>query len=337
MKTQQTFFLILGFSAFVSITSVPRQAQARACSVASDCPKGFDCEPGGVAADGGPASICTSLPCQSNSDCGSGFTCYQSGGVGPGVNVPTACAQSGSDGGMCGTCVPQWDAPCTTDAGCGPGYTCPPSTGGFYDCGKDQDASYPPYDTVTTVPCSAVPTPLTAFGDAGPPPGFPAIPAICDAGSTCTAVTWNTCTAQQTGSCTVDSDCPSTWTCGCQASCGGVAVPTGSSTADAGCTMACIPPNSDLVVEICGGAAEGPSLGSGGGSPSEPTSVSSDSGVNAAGPSGSSGGSSSSHGGGCQIGSDSASASWSLIAAGVLAAAGRRLRRRCRVTDWEMA
>lgn len=70
MKTHQTFSLILGFSAFVSITSAPRQAQARVCSVASDCPKGFDCEPGGVAADGGPASICTSLPCQSNSDCG---------------------------------------------------------------------------------------------------------------------------------------------------------------------------------------------------------------------------------------------------------------------------
>ena len=67
-------------------------------------------------------------------------------------------------------------------------------------------ASYPPYDTVTTVPCGAVPTPLTPFGDAGPPPGFPAIPAICDAGSTCTEVTWNTCMAQQTGSCTVDSD-----------------------------------------------------------------------------------------------------------------------------------
>ena len=184
MKTRQALCWGLAFCAFASITSSPRQAQARACSVVSDCPKGFDCEPDGVAAEGGSTGTCTSLPCQSNSDCGSGFTCYQSGGVGPGVNVPTACGQSGSDGGTCGTCVPQWDAPCTANADCGPGYTCPPSSGGFYDCGKDQDASYPPYDTVTTVPCSAVPTPLTPFGDAGPPSGFPAIPAICDADRT---------------------------------------------------------------------------------------------------------------------------------------------------------
>jgi hypothetical protein len=38
-------------------------------------PEGFDCEPDGVAADGGPAGMCISLSCQSNSDCAAGFSC----------------------------------------------------------------------------------------------------------------------------------------------------------------------------------------------------------------------------------------------------------------------
>ena len=125
MKTQTTW--ILTVSAFVATALLSGQAQARPCSVASDCPKGFDCEPANVAPDGGPAGLCVSLPCKSNSDCGPGLTCYLEGyGVSLPVEVATVCAPA--DGGTCGACVPQWDAPCIAASDCGPGYTCPIDT-----------------------------------------------------------------------------------------------------------------------------------------------------------------------------------------------------------------
>jgi len=44
MNTRQACCWILTVFAFASISFSPRQAQARACTVASDCPKGFDCQ-----------------------------------------------------------------------------------------------------------------------------------------------------------------------------------------------------------------------------------------------------------------------------------------------------
>jgi hypothetical protein len=315
MKTRQAFCWALTFCAFASITSLQRRAQARTCSAASDCPKGFDCEPGGVAADGGLAGVCVSLSCQGNSDCAAGFSCY--------IDMGTECVTAPDGAQSCGprnACVPEWDAPCVTATDCGPGFTCPPSYGASYNCGKEQDASQPPYATVTIVPCSAVPRPPFPMADAALPPGFPGFPSICEAGATCTEVTWNTCVAQQTGPCKVDSDCPSTWTCGCRANCGGVAPPPGGSALDAGCMMVCIPPNSDLSLAACNGAAGGPSFGV-----SPLPSGGSDSGGGASGSGGSpaASGSSSMHGG-CQAGSDVPSASWTLIAPVVLAAVRRR-------------
>jgi hypothetical protein len=269
--------------------------------------------------------MCISLSCQSNSDCAASFSCY--------LDMGTECLTTADGGQTCGpqnACVPQWDAPCVTDADCGPGFTCSPGLTG-YDCGKDQDASQPPYVTVTTVPCSAVPTPPPFL----PPPdsGFPAIPPLCEAGTTCTETKTNMCVAQQTGTCTVNSDCPSTWTCGCKASCDDVAQPPGGSAVDAGCMMGCIPPNSDLVLEVCGGAAEAPSLGPSGSTPVPSSPGASDGGGETAGPSGSpAAAGSSSGGGGCQIGSDATSATWALVTAGILAAARWRPRRRSRVT-----
>jgi len=333
MKTRQTLYGILTFCAFASITSSPRQAQARACSVASDCPKGYACEPTpGLAADGGSANACVSLPCQSNSDCGPGLSCFISGwSLGPGlpVSATTQSLLGAPDGGEGSGCVPQWEIACTSASDCGPGFTCPSSSAGFggsYNCGKDQDASEPSYATVTTVPCSAVPTPLSVLGDAAAPPGFN-IPSICEAGTTCTEVSWSNCAAPQTTACSVDSDCPSTWTCACETNCNGPVL-----AADGGCTMVCIAPNSDLFAgEACAGAAGG-GFGPVSSTPA-PSSPAPDSGVDAAGSgaspatAGSSGG-----GGGCQIGSDSTSASWALVATGVLAAARWRPQRRRRVT-----
>ena len=215
-----------------------RQTRTRACSVAGDCPNGYACQFGAAGADGRQQGICVSLPCQSNSDCGPGLTCYQAGvRIGTAAQlVPTTCPQTAEDGGTCNACVPQWDAPCVTNADCGPGFTCPVDTATVraISCGNDQDASPPPFATVTTLPCSATP----------PPAGT-----TCRAGSICTSFFWNQCVPQPTGPCTVDADCPPMWTCGCQAGCGLLSFP--GSASDAGCSTACSPPNSDLVVEEC--------------------------------------------------------------------------------------
>src|SRR5262249_36622529 len=152
----------LAFAAFAAITSSPRRAQARACSVASDCPKGFDCAPGAVAAGGGPAGGGVSRACQSEAGCAARVCCS--------LGTGTVCHAAEDGGETCessSACVPQWDAPCVTDADCGPGFTCPPSMGGSFNCGKDQDASQPPYATVAVVPCSDVPVPPVLLADAG--------------------------------------------------------------------------------------------------------------------------------------------------------------------------
>src|ERR1022692_1353026 len=132
MKTRRLFCSILTFSAFGLITSLPQQAQARACSLASDCPTGYECA-ADVGADGGHSGLCASLPCQSNSDCGPGFTCYQAvpGGPGMTVIVTAACAQATAVGGLCSPCVPRWDMPCIGSSDSGPGFTSSPGSTSF--------------------------------------------------------------------------------------------------------------------------------------------------------------------------------------------------------------
>ncbi len=331
MTTRRAYW-ILTLSALASTTLSSRETWARACSVASDCPKGWDCATfdAGAESDGGPAGTCMSLPCQSDSDCGPGLACFIEGwSLGPGLPLGTTTPSLfPPDGGTGSACIPEWEVACTSSSDCGPGFTCPQRTGGFggsYNCGKDQDASEPPYATVTTVPCSAVPTPLSVLGDAALG-GF-AIPSICEAGTTCTEVSWNTCVAPQTTPCSVDSDCPSTWTCGCETNCNGPVL-----ASDGSCMTVCIAPNSDLFGgEICFGGAGGGSFGAIGSTvPSSPVAL--DSGVDAAGSGVTSGAGSSSGGdGGCQIGSDGTGTSWTVIAAGVLALARSRHRKRRRL------
>jgi hypothetical protein len=322
MKTQHAWW-VFAFAVF-ALTASPRLARARACAGNSDCPKGFDCEPGGVAADGGFAQqLCVSLPCQSNSDCAAGFSCYCTGGFSCYSKTPSEVCGTTADGGQTcrpnNVCVPQWNAPCVTAADCGPGFTCPASNSETLGC-ADQfvDASYPPYAIVMTYPCTGV------CIDGGPPPP-PGLSTPCIESypmGTCKSLTWNTCVAQQTGTCSVDSDCPSTWTCGCVMTCGFSQAPIPASDTDAACTLGCIPPNSDLAFEGCIPPEEAP----------PPIHEPTDSGVDATSSSGPSAtaGASRTHPGGCQIGSGGASEGWAPVAVGALAATGWRSRRRRR-------
>jgi hypothetical protein len=212
-------------------------AQARDCSAGADCPRGFEC----IASDptAGPAGTCASLSCQSDSDCASSFRCDIGFGAG-------------------NSCAPQWQVPCLTETDCGPGFTCMSTFGGSYNCGKGQDAAVPPYEKAMPIACGDIPRPPDpcSLSDASCP--F-AIPSICDAGSMCTAVTWKSCEATQTGPCSVDSDCPSTWTCQCPSSAGNPGGPPSPppGAGDAGCTKRCVAPNSDL----SNGGSEGPGFG----------------------------------------------------------------------------
>jgi hypothetical protein len=228
-------------------------AQARPCASEADCPLGFMCLPFGTNSDGGVAETCQSLSCQSDADCGSGTRCE--------FNLGSQCVPASDGGQSCkpfNACVPQWQAPCAVDDDCGPGFTCAANTAGLFACGPNQAEQVPPYATATPVPCESAQPPIPippSWRCDQPDAGALCIPNLCDAGSTCLSIQWNTCAAQQTGPCTVDSDCPPTWTCECPSSCGqvggnaSVAIPATDAAvpaAAAGCTKQCVAPNSDL-------------------------------------------------------------------------------------------
>jgi Dickkopf-like protein len=309
MRSRFAFSSIVASTAFLSAAFSARGASARDCTVAADCPRGYDCEPSGTSADGGASEACSSLPCKSDSDCGPGTRCDLSMG-----------AES--------RCAPQWQVPCTADADCGPGFTCSGDGPKSWNCGAGQDASEPPYVTSMIIPCSDVPPPG--------PPGFDGslpfdLPPICKPGTSCLYFTWKVCAAQQTPPCTVDSDCPSTWTCQCPMTCRGIPPPPPgldeNPPSDAACTKACVAPNSDLSTDECGGEV---GFGPAGGV------TAFDSGSVASGGDGSSASreapsSGSSQGGGCLIGADEPMTDWPLAAGvTVFAWAIRRKHRRDR-------
>jgi hypothetical protein len=256
-------------AAFFLVALFSRNAAAsRACSGPSDCPLGFECL--GAEADASSQGVCVSLPCESDSDCGPGLRCY----IDSGTNT---CLLALDGGQSCSSnaCVAQWQAPCSTDTDCGPGFTCT-GTGGYdqFVCGSNRGPAPPPYATVSPTTCPTLP-----FLPNPPPPGF-VQPFTCDAGpGSCLSIGWKTCVAQPTPACTADSQCPSTWTCQCQTTCGGPSEPgdlvdSGGSSVDSGCTNECVAPNSDLGLTECNGSV-GPTgagsnfgLASEGGSPS---------------------------------------------------------------------
>jgi hypothetical protein len=264
------WWIILG--AFWGIALAVRTAQARSCAGTGDCPTGFVCVPDGTAADGGGAGLCASVDCQSDSDCGPALRCD--------FDVGTICTTGSDDASSCvadNACVPQWQAPCLTDGDCGPGFACSGSDS-IYDCGPSPyDAAVPPYATATSVPCADVPMPASPACDADAQANAcPRMPAICDAASSCLAVTWKTCVAPPTISCTADSDCPSTWTCQCPNDLSVATVANGPAIladadvgpsdsdvtpSDSACAAVCAPPNADLSLGygiINGGNANAP-------------------------------------------------------------------------------
>jgi hypothetical protein len=242
-----------------------RSASARTCAADSDCPRGFRCTGSQTEADGAVVGMCLSIQCQSDSDCDVGLRCD--------FGLGTVCVQEPDGGQSCqpnDVCAPGWQPPCTSDNDCGPGFTCS-GGGGYTQCPRAGiDASVPPYATATSIACADVPKPpfppVCGAPDSGlaPDAGLPfCIPPLCD-GGTCLSVSWKTCQQQPTPPCTVDSDCPSTWTCRCGATCGGGFIPAGGTEAggqDSGCTLTCTPPNSDLsnggTGLVCAGAAGG--------------------------------------------------------------------------------
>lgn len=230
-----------------------RAAYARDCATDSDCPRGYTCMGTTTSDDGGSTGACSASACQTDSDCAPAFRCE--------VDAYTQCV--GTACSLASVCQPQYDVPCATDGDCGPGFACSGSVGGF-NCGAHQDAGYP-YGTTMTVPCEDVPKPPFL-----PPPdsGFD-VPPICQPGSTCTANTYKTCQSQAPGSCAVDSDCPATWTCGCeQGGFGGggdVVLPVDADIAtDASCAKTCLAPNSDLSTFGGENGAAGPTFGAAG-------------------------------------------------------------------------
>lgn len=231
----------------------PSIASARECTSNSGCPLGFLCS----VADAG-MGICESLPCVGNADCAPAFLC----------SVP--------EGAAIGACAPQWDVPCVSAEDCGPGFSCQDGGGGwpygpaghqasptFYCEGaQDFDASPPSYYTVATISCEDLGTlcgsgcgiATTVAVDGESPPGLPnPNPTLCEPGSTCTEITYNSCEADWSQSCIVDSDCASGWTCQCPPviphSIGGMldaGQATQDATVDVTCGTICLPPNADL-------------------------------------------------------------------------------------------
>jgi hypothetical protein len=312
--------------------SLAKNADARSCTVASDCPVGFACAP----TDGG-GSDCTSSNCQSNSDCGPGFSCYRG----------LYCAGAFPGGVPGNACVPQWQAPCTVDSDCGNGFTC---GGSATICECSGDAGVPPDAGAVsvgpvTVPCAEVGCPGSPWLDPGyeagtvsascaeagapfSPPGF------CESGSTCQC--WGLaghglCQQTQIGACSQSTDCPMGWTCimlACQ--------PSNSDLAWQGPIVGCLGPSS--------GTAPGSGVSNGGtvsmGGSGRPTESDASSGSGeSGGPTGAGGPSASgptakteppaSKAGGCEIAMAARSAaSYAILM--LLASVARSLRRKVR-------
>jgi len=196
----RTRWVALAF-AFGATIVLARDAFAQACTVSTDCPKGFVCTPTNTEPNGGPT--CTSGQCQSDSDCAAGFRCLPFG------STCTADADGGQDCQPDNLCAPQWEVPCTANSQCGPGFTCaldggalpnPATTvanAGVIDCGPDRfDASIPSYATAAWISCEDIALPPGAFlCDGGNADAEPPCLALCEAGTLCLSITTYSCSS----------------------------------------------------------------------------------------------------------------------------------------------
>jgi hypothetical protein len=234
--------LILGFAAIASTLCLPGLGHATTCVSDADCAKGLSCQADATAStpailcydgDGGGACApadnplpqtmsCQAAPCLTSADCGQDMVCNGqtvtscSGGTpvavkcdpstscdaGPAYEPPT-CTDT-----IVSACAYRWELQCNEDVDCGAGFTCQPTVTGMCS-GSSGGTGIGSTGTASAGAGGAsgsggVPIPLPPELDAGavPPP------------VTCTTVASfpGYCQAKAT-SCTVDSDCPSVWTC----------------------------------------------------------------------------------------------------------------------------
>jgi|HubBroStandDraft_6_1064221.scaffolds.fasta_scaffold82253_2 hypothetical protein len=234
--------------------ALAQNADARSCTVASDCPKGFTC----ASANGGandastPGTVLIPQPVQGqaqalsvdgqaiDSNAGSmstptatpGSTSPEAGVVASdlGSECTSSSCQSNSDCGQGFSCYQ--GLYCVGGPGGVPGNACVPQwqapcsadsdCGGGFQCASTQTACNCS-GTDAGVPPGAVSVPCT---EAVPGASPPIIAAECEAGPTC--LCWGAdgvCQQAQMGPCSQSTDCPMGWTC---------------------TMMACEPPNSDL-------------------------------------------------------------------------------------------
>ena len=235
--------LNLGFAVIASTLCLPGLGHATTCASDADCAKGLSCQADATAStpailcydgDAGGACApadnptsqtmsCQAAPCLTSADCGQDMVCNGQTVTSctGGTPVAVKCDPSSScDAGVTyepqtctdtivSACAYNWELPCNVDVDCGAGFTCQPtvtgmcsgSSGGGTSTGSTGTASA---GTGGAGGAGGVPIPLPPELDAGavPPP------------VTCTTVSSfpGYCQAKAT-SCTVDSDCPSVWTC----------------------------------------------------------------------------------------------------------------------------
>lgn len=152
--------------------------------------------------------------CATDADCGTGMVCYSlvTSACSGGSAAPATCLANGVCTGTDATttstctstttllCVYRWELPCNADSDCGDGFFCQPTETGV--CSASSGSASSGGTSVESV-------------DAGVVVVSPTVQLV-DAGTTTTCTTTTSypgsCQSKVT-TCTVDSDCPSTWTC----------------------------------------------------------------------------------------------------------------------------
>ena len=281
--------LVLGFTAIASVLTVPGLASAQTCASDAECGKGLSCQvdpstskTAVICRDGDAGGVCTPVPadaspstcqlaaCVTVADCGPEMICNSqtittcTGGTAVAVKCDptTGCdaAPVAPDPVICtdttsSRCAYKWQMPCNLDADCGDGFTCQPTA--TVSC-SGSSGSAPAGSTGTAS--------AGAGGESGSGTGgLPApLPSALDAGTptpvTCTTTTSfpGSCQPKAT-TCTMNSDCPSLWTC--EATNVGTGVSGGTATStptapagsapmavDAGASVAVPPPATSTVM-----------------------------------------------------------------------------------------
>jgi hypothetical protein len=328
--------------------ALAQNADARSCTVASDCPKGFTC----ASANGGandastPGTVLIPQPVQGQAQALSVDGQAIDSNAGSSGSMSNAPANSGSTSPEAGAVASDQGSECTSsscqsNSDCGQGFSC---YQGLYCVGGPGgvpgNACVPQWQA----PCSSDSDCGGGFqcvntgagvcncnsGDAGPqpPPGADTVsvpctevgPVLCKYGPTC--LCWGAggvCQQTQMGPCSQSTDCPMGWTC---------------------TMMACQPPNSDLAWQgtlyqgaACAprtapgsGVSNGSTVSTGGsGGPTESNASSGSAG--SGGPTGA-GGPPAPKSGGCEIAMKTAGSASSCAVLILLASVARGLRRK---------